>query len=161
MARHLVEQDQFGKAVPFLVEALRWRALGSTSSELAEELLLQCAKDAQCPNQLLAIRGLRQGITASRSILSVSHDGELLEMLQKIEQEIIGKSEVTLQKAPKWNVGYQLLGQVALWLWVGCVLASIWKGVDGSGEFRGRIFLKYVAGALVSFCAWVMCLSLA
>jgi hypothetical protein len=151
------------EALPELRQAIRWRTPFpfNAPADMAKEILFNCLESQDCEYKLEALRALREGISSSRSWLTINRDNLHLSELDKIEQEIIGERRVKLAFPPKYKPGIQILALIAFWGWIVSILFLIWRGFNAKGEANKKILFFSALSWIAFFILWLVMLRLA
>lgn len=148
------EENGFQKAIPFFIQALRWRAPLNPYSYQAEQALRECAFNVECPQQLKALRALREGISGSRSWLTFLQDVFLLQTVDDRERSLIGSPPIEELYPPRWNPWFQLLACLGLIGWLASTTTFIWRHCSPDGTMNFRAGSRCVIFGIGSFALW-------
>ena len=162
-AEQIIAVQGIKEALPELRQAIRWRTPFpfNSPSDKAKAILSKCLENLDCEYRLEALRALREGISASRSWLTINNDNLLLKELDNIEQDIIVMKRVKLAFPPQYNPALQILALIAFWGWVLSILMLIWKGFNEKGEVNKKVVMLSGLSWSVFFILWLVMLRLA
>lgn len=114
-----------------------------------------------------ALRSLRAGLLSSRSFLRPEQEKKS-ESLVRVEERLAeyqaperADGYVEVVGKPKIIFGWQILGQIFFFGWIGSALYVIFRGFNKDGEIIRTGIVRGVTSTALTFVGWLFCLSMA
>lgn len=145
-------------------DAVSWNSPFNFYADQAREQLTRLiVSDALSKElKLQGLLELKRGLTSSRGILSSFEDQRLLANLEDEVRKLVGgESKIRDLHPPKVSFVYQLLAQLAFWIWILATISTIWTGVTSKGEIVKGRFISGIGLASIFFLIWLYLLTFA